>query len=285
MISPTGNVMWNPSGVSLQDFGNEQDELTVLGGSNITFAWKESVSGANQDIAIQRYTNAGSPVNDTWWPEDGYFVAARDTTQSSPYLMKMYGNAMIVAYEDYSNEDANIYCKFIEAWGELLDEGTNPGTVICDEIMIQQYPLCASLCDDANGSAVIVWSDGRSSGKEPIFGLYAQKVDNQGTENDDESGNVQVPAIRMQQNFPNPFNPVTKIEYVLQKDVADMEISVYNIRGQKVKVLLDGVAEKGVHSLIWDGTDDNDKAVSSGVYFYKLHSGSKTISRKMVLMK
>jgi hypothetical protein len=285
MISTTGSVMWNPSGVPLQDFGREQDELSVLGDSLITFAWKEAVTGSNQDIAIQQYTTSGTPIGGQYWGETGYYVADRDTTQSSPNLAKFFGNGMIVAYEDYSNEDANIYCKFIEANGQMLEPSIDPGVIVCDEIMIQQYPICAVLNEDNQGSAVIVWSDGRSSGKEPIFGLYAQKIHNITTGNNDDNSTVMLPGIRLEQNYPNPFNPDTKISFSLQNSEKHLELAIYNIKGQKVKELYSGKAAKGNYSYIWDGTDHVNNGVASGVYFCKLSSGNKTQTRKMVLMK
>jgi hypothetical protein len=281
MISATGSIMWNPSGVSLADFGREQDELSLLGGSDITFAWKESVTGSNQDIAIQRYSTSGSPI----WGDMGFYVVERDTTQSSPNLARFSANnSMIVAWEDYADEDADIYCKFIEADGTLLGGASSPGILICGEIMIQQYPQCAIINDTPEGSAVIVWSDGRSSGKEPIFGLYAQKIDNL-TPIVDDNNNFVAPNINLKQNYPNPFNPETEINFSLQKNEERIELSVYNIKGQMVKELFSGKAIKGNHNFVWDGKDSEDNNVSAGVYFYRLTSDAKTLTRKMVLMK
>jgi hypothetical protein len=281
MISPSGSVLWNPSGVSLADYGREQDEFSLLGGSHITFAWKESVTGSNEDIALQRYSTSGSPL----WGDMGFYVVERDTTQSSPVLARFPGNGMIVAWEDFEDEDADIYCKFVEADGQLVGTSESIGILICGEIMTQQYPQIAILNDTYAGSAVIVWSDGRSSGKEPIFGLYANKILNQTVSIDDESNHTAIPVINLKQNYPNPFNPVTRIDFNLQKSVEKLELSVYNIKGQKVKELYSGKTAKGNHSFVWDGKDNNNNDVSTGVYFYRLTAGSKTMSRKMVLMK
>jgi len=60
---------------------------------------------------------------------------------------------------------------------------------------------------------------------------------------------------------------------------------IYNIKGQKVKILVNEKLDTGKHSVIWNGTDDNGKNVSSGVYFYSLNSGRYTSTKKMILMK
>jgi flagellar hook assembly protein FlgD len=60
---------------------------------------------------------------------------------------------------------------------------------------------------------------------------------------------------------------------------------MYNIRGQKVKTLFDGTAEKGVHRLVWDGRDGSGRSVASGIYLIHLESSGKSSIRKAMLMK
>ena len=86
------------------------------------------------------------------------------------------------------------------------------------------------------------------------------------------------------QNFPNPFNPTTNISFTLP--VADqVTVTVYNLLGRQVKVLLDGYLGAGEHSVQWDGTDSDGGTVSSGMYFYRIAAGQHSVTRKMVLTK
>lgn len=85
-------------------------------------------------------------------------------------------------------------------------------------------------------------------------------------------------------NYPNPFNPTTKISFSLPTE-QEIELTIFNIKGQKVKTLYSGSAEVGEHTVIWEGKDNNDKSVSSGIYFYKLKTNSKELTRKMLMMK
>jgi hypothetical protein len=85
-------------------------------------------------------------------------------------------------------------------------------------------------------------------------------------------------------NYPNPFNPETKIVFNLPEE-GNVKIEIYNIKGQKVKTLLDCYMSPGRSELIWNGKDDNGKRVSSGVYFYQLVTEKKTITKKMILIK
>jgi FlgD Ig-like domain len=85
-------------------------------------------------------------------------------------------------------------------------------------------------------------------------------------------------------NFPNPFNPATMIKFGLHEDQF-VKIDIYNLKGQKIKQLINEQLPAGQHSVVWKGTDDSGKAVSSGVYLYKMHSGNYTKTRKMILLK
>lgn len=86
-------------------------------------------------------------------------------------------------------------------------------------------------------------------------------------------------------NYPNPFNPTTTISFSIPAD-SKVGVSIYNIKGQKVKTLVNDELEKGLHKIIWDSTDNSGKSVSSGVYFYKLNvNGKDKAVRKCLLLK
>jgi parallel beta-helix repeat protein len=85
-------------------------------------------------------------------------------------------------------------------------------------------------------------------------------------------------------NYPNPFNPETTIAWTQEKD-ARVSLRIYNIRGELVRTLFEGVAGKGSHTLVWDGKSDNGGRVGSGFYLARLDTGSRTVSRRMVLMR
>jgi hypothetical protein len=85
-------------------------------------------------------------------------------------------------------------------------------------------------------------------------------------------------------NFPNPFNPETEILFRLP-DNSQVSLKIYNIKGQMIRSFKITEANSGINSVIWDGNNQKGEPVSSGVYFYKLKSGGKEISRKMILLK
>ena len=89
---------------------------------------------------------------------------------------------------------------------------------------------------------------------------------------------------KLYQNYPNPFNPATTISFALRNS-QHVNLAVYNVTGQLVRLLQSGDMETGRHEIIWDGTDDNGHGVASGVYFYKLTTEDHTEAKKMMLVK
>jgi hypothetical protein len=87
----------------------------------------------------------------------------------------------------------------------------------------------------------------------------------------------------LSQNFPNPFNPSTSFSLSLP-EASDYAIRIYNITGQSVKSY-SGHLEAGVHTIVWDGRNDQGSSVASGVYFYKAEAKGFSDTRKMMMLK
>jgi hypothetical protein len=102
------------------------------------------------------------------------------------------------------------------------------------------------------------------------------------TANDDQNNPVLFTALH--NNYPNPFNPTTTISFSL-KEREMVTLSIYNLKGQKIRTLESTELESGQHSIIWNGDDQNGNVVSSGIYFYKLDTDSYSATKKMVMMK
>jgi hypothetical protein len=97
-------------------------------------------------------------------------------------------------------------------------------------------------------------------------------------------GGAQLPTeYALSQNFPNPFNPSTSFALSLP-EASDYSLRVFNITGQLVKSY-SGHLEAGVHTITWDGRNDQGSSVASGVYFYKAEAKGFTETRKMMMLK
>jgi len=85
-------------------------------------------------------------------------------------------------------------------------------------------------------------------------------------------------------NYPNPFNPETTIRFDVLKE-GDVSIDIFNVKGQRVRSLVNGSYHRGSHSVVWNGVDDKGNTVGSGVYFYRMRTGDTIQTRRMMLLK
>ncbi len=91
--------------------------------------------------------------------------------------------------------------------------------------------------------------------------------------------------LAITQNFPNPFNPVTKIAYTVPTGVEHVKLTILDLNGRVVRSLVDEALPPGPALAVWDGKDDGGHRLASGVYFAKVSAGSESAFTKMTLLK
>ena len=282
-------------------------DMNVEGGLHTYYV--TAMYGTNESLASNTVTAFVLPatyaemMNDDGAAEAGYSVGS--TRQQAAKFM--YGDALTVKYAKvfvHTQGTAGIIIRVFD------DNGTDgmPGTQMAQF----QYPAAnvvpgwnfISLPEniiDANGTFYIAILEtagasqigldtnhtGHSYKKlttawEPITegDVMIRAIVEPSTGNEVD---VTVPVFSAN-NYPNPFNPSTTIAYSIPT-ASNTSLRVYNIKGQVVKTLVNGVVEAGNHSITWNGRDDNGTSVASGVYFYRLSSEGQTITKKMVLSK
>jgi flagellar hook assembly protein FlgD len=90
--------------------------------------------------------------------------------------------------------------------------------------------------------------------------------------------------FELAQNFPNPFNPVTKIPYAIP-EMSHVYLMIYDVSGRIIREWELSDHTTGHHSVTWDGTDMNGNPVSSGVYLYTLKTATFSDTKKLILLK
>jgi hypothetical protein len=101
----------------------------------------------------------------------------------------------------------------------------------------------------------------------------------------DENASFLLPhRFSVSQNCPNPFNPVTTIEYSLPRR-SQVSIEIFNMLGQRVRSLVNESKSAGSYRIEWNGCDDADKPVSTGVYLYRFQADDVVQTKKMLLLK
>ena len=248
------------------------------------------------------------------WPDVPYTISPGDMViayfeTDEPAFYWCLGDAQerytVPASQDFTyEEEADYIPVFIELdpddmpseIGAYVDGECKGATVVQDE----SAQICAYILDNQGQNLEFEFSYGsRSVNKlvkkysivEPEISKIEKgsiQIDNsrdcyyvsfKGNQND-----TPAPVEIKITNFPNPFNPETTLFFSLSTE-QEIELTVYNLKGQKVKQLAKGQFPSGKNSVVWNGTDDNGKQVGSGLYLSKLTTSEKTVSKKMLLLK
>ncbi len=104
------------------------------------------------------------------------------------------------------------------------------------------------------------------------------------TDIDDHSERLSPVETKLYENYPNPFNDNTSINFDLFEN-SKVKIEINNINGKKVKTLINGEMSHGLHKIIWDGKNDKNKLLPPGIYFYTLNTGKEILSGKMIILR
>jgi len=136
--------------------------------------------------------------------------------------------------------------------------------------------------NEGNGVIAIDWSqnghDGNVSDAVWVQGTPMVPVD-------ENPGAVDhLPGYALHADYPNPFYPSTTIEFSIPS-AGNVDLRVYNLSGELVRTLVNGFRPEGTQAIVWDGKDNQDRMVSSGIYFYSMKSGSFRAARKCLLLK
>jgi tetratricopeptide (TPR) repeat protein len=214
--------------------------------------------------------------------KEGFIAMAADTTHVA---LSHYANRASAMCDRIMGQ----YQDAVDQYEVLLDREPEMIDSLCLRLDIVHTYLEMSADSDSGRSAVkavsmrhpecrITSVTDANEQEDALWGLI--------TANTDEGG-VWAPEFTTPQlysNYPNPFNPSTTIRYDLPQD-ADVRLTVYNIRGQKVATLVKERLERGQHQVVWNGVDEHGRSVSSGVYLYRLDAAGKSTAKKMLLLK
>ena len=163
-----------------------------------------------------------------------------------------------------------------------LEAGT--GTVAnlvftIDDPSMEELTLEAITLKDPNHVLTFVYHDFDREGNRSIRAETQESIGFESLTVAPLNGKSLPEAYALAQNYPNPFNPVTQMSFDLPK-ASHVTLTVYNVLGQEVDVLLDGKMEPGRHRVEWDAN-----AFSTGVYFYRIAADNFTETKKMLLLK
>jgi len=285
----------NPPGYAVPD-GIYNIEMTNFGHANTRLYWESDSS-----IFMMRRDQADSSQTDHVFLDTGYALVSQDLQDKtlSLTLVEDYGGSETFYLLDDVTLRADDSLKVtptydtslvIENYGSAKSYNLLVWQASADASQFIQVTTPITVESNVTHKLQPNWVDLEG---EPIMILI--DVDGDGiyddttladivTDIDDETGSALPDEYELGQNYPNPFNPSTTIHYSLPR-TSDIVLEVINALGQKVRTLVDKNQPAGEYSVVWDGTGENGNRVASGIYFYRLRTGDRTKTRKMLLLK
>ena len=273
IITYDGNTLWQEDGAPLVLYDDDQALSNFSFAEDLFMCWADFRNGNNYDVFVQKYDNNGSEL----WTENGLEIAVKDSNEVDPYLVRS-GDYSVVFWEDYyystaAHRSTELYAQMVDSDGNLQWDPL--GLEICSAIKNQGKPMATT---DDNNNVYVVWQDTRSSGKEDIYSIYAQKLFDYTAVDYDFEPDKYITI----NNYPNPLQNSTEISFNLNVgSLNNPEINIYNIKGQLVHKLL-----PEENKISWDGRNSTGRTVSSGIYFYRLEADDlRSKTRKMVVLR
>jgi hypothetical protein len=311
-IGANGASMWQTDGIMLRkgpdasglDWAIPDIVRDENGGAIIT--WQEGPGDPGLwDIFAQRIDGAGSLL----WPDTAVAICQAPGGQYYPQIGLNGDSGAIITWRDMRQDTIGaVYAMRVTANGETVATLLQSWAASIEHGQIRLEWSLSEI--DAGAEFIVLRSEASGGTYEELTSVEVERqrllfscVDNTceaglsyryrvDVEVDGsrktlfETEVVTLPRMELAllQNYPNPFNPSTMIEYRLPEK-AQVRLEIYDTAGRRVACVVDGGQKAGSHSVKWDGKDASGRAVSSGVYFYRLTAGRKTMSRKMVLLK
>lgn len=184
-------------------------------------------------------------------------------------------------------DTVNVYAHKIDNSGQILWDSS--GVPICQKPFVFVDIVRPLLTSDMQGGAIITWIDYRKGAGVDVD-CYAQRVYSDGNVGGDTMTSIRTyfptdnTGIHIDSAYPNPFNNLVTFTFTINKP-QDLEITVYNIQGQRIKTWATDRFQAGKHIIQWNGTNQTGKEVSSGIYFVRLTAGNRQYFQKMVLIR
>ena len=274
-IDSSGVVQWATDGVALCNMPSDQEfhSIATDGNSGAIIGWADFRQGLeNLDIYAQRIDASGR----LRWDSSGVTVCLAGSNQANTKLVSSGSGRAIVIWGDIRSGHDEIYAQLIDSSGNV--QWTTNGVAIST---VSSVKIDHCITSGLGGGGIIAWTDGRNG--EVDADIYIQQIGGNGilgsvTTSVNENGRRILP-FGLRQNFPNPFNPWTTIRYNLSS-AGHVTLRVYDVLGREVARLVDEDKAAGTWSVVLNGEN-----LSSGVYFYRLTTGTYAETRKLVLLK
>jgi hypothetical protein len=272
-VNKSGVVQWATNGVALCTAAGDElgPRIVTDGRYGAIVCWSDNRSATSQDIYAQRVTASGVAA----WTPNGLGICIDVNTQADPAITADGADGAIIAWEDIRSGDYDIYGQRVNASG--ASQWVAGGIPLVTAPLQQSFTAITS---DGSG-AFLAWVDYRTDGNGD---LYAQRISSSGSLLTGVGGATPPLDVVVGDNFPNPFSAGTRMAMTLDR-AASVQVEVFDAAGHRVRAIDAGGHGAGLSELDFDGRDDHAHALPSGVYFFRVHAGAETVTKKLVIAR
>jgi hypothetical protein len=197
--------------------------------------------------------------------------------QENPVVSMDENDNFVIVWTDYRNGNSDIYAQI------FLSDGTpwKSNFIVNRDTLRAQYEPEA----DFEGNRIIfTWTTNHVEGRG--LNVWANGYEWNGVVGVENSEELKLNKFDISEGYPNPFNMEINFEYNIPANVNnEIEISIYNILGEKIITLLKRKVSPGIHKIKWDGKNSDHLVMPSGIYLLKISSMNKSITKKLALIK
>lgn len=272
-INSAGAVKWATNGVALCTAAEDQvlPTITSDGAGGAIASWNDNRTNLDTDIYAQR-VNASGVVQ---WTANGVGLCTASSGQDSPALGPDGFGGAIAAWDDGRNGNPDVYAQRVNAVGVV--QWMPDGIPVVNATGQQSFPALITI--GTGGGAIITWRDLRSDVQADI---YAVRLGPSGTVPTGVGGATPALSMTVGKNYPNPFSGTTTVDLTLHQ-ATEVDVEVFDAAGRRVCSIDEGRRNAGASELSFNGLDEQAHALPSGVYFFRVHAGAETVTRKMVI--
>jgi hypothetical protein len=277
-LYPNGSTQWAPDGVPVCTATQAQayPEIISIGPAESIIVWEDQRDGAAHKLYAQRLDAAGAAQ----WSANGVPLSTRTGVFVLQKMVTDGAGGAIVAWQASQDPVSDPFTTDICAQrinGSGAIQWTPAGIAVCTAPYSQEY---VTLTPDGAGGAFAAWDDGRAN----AYKIYAQHISSDGSVPTPVSALTPRLSVMVGSNYPNPFPANTSLDVTLRQAM-HVGVSVFDAAGRRVRTMDLGNLPAGSSRLTFDGLDDRAHELPSGVYFYRVHAGDRTVTKKMVIAR